>query len=202
MIPGATTAALISCGLAGFVLMFCFDWLTATRPGAARGLLGLAGLALVAAATGILFILGSEARRLESAGGIVFSLLGLAFFALLAWSLFFELPKETYAGKDPRHLVVDTGTWALCRHPGVLWFAFGYAFLALASGSAGFALAALVWTAADIAYVILQERYIFGKIFADYGRYASTTPMLIPTRASILRCLGTIRDRSGSRRRG
>lgn len=200
MSPGATSAALIECGLAGFVLMFAFDWLTATKPGAARGFLGLAGLLLLAAATAILFILECESHRLLSAGGIIFSLLGLGFLALMAWSLFFELPQETYVGKEPRRLVVDTGTWALCRHPGLLWFAFGYGFLALASGSGNFALAAVIWTVADIVYVIVQERFVFRKIFEDYERYISTTPMLVPTRESIARCLETIGRRPGGRR--
>ena len=190
-------AAAIGCGLAGFVLMFAFDWLTATKPDSARSMVGLAGFVMLAASTAIMFVTTADRSRLLSASGIAFLALGMVFFSLLVFSLFIELPKETYGGKDPKHLVVDTGTWALCRHPGVLWFAFGYGCAALASGSKAFALAATVWTAADILYVILQERMIFRKIFTDYDRYVASTPFLLPSRASISRCFSTLRRNPG-----
>ncbi len=190
------TLTMTAGGLAGFVLMFAFDWMTTNKTGRSRGFVGLAGLSLLVASTLALLAVTVDAQRMLSAPGIAFTTLGLAFFGLLAYSLFFELPKETYAGEDPRHLVVDTGTWALCRHPGLLWFALGYASLALAARSFPFSVAAIVWTVADIVYVILQERFFFRKIFADYERYAATTPMLIPNRASVEKCLATIGRKS------
>ena len=57
------------------------------------------------------------------------------FLALEIYSLFFALPAEaSYARPGEKRPACTTGVYALCRHPGVLWFAGLFACLWLAAG--------------------------------------------------------------------
>ena len=119
----------------------------------------------------------------------VLLLLGAAgALALEFYTLFFALPfSDTYAG-DGGLSVVDTGVYALCRHPGVLWLALMYLLAAAALGGAQLWTAALLYTALDMAYVWWQDRFIFPHTLAGYGAYQKRTPFLLPTRDSIRAC--------------
>lgn len=118
----------------------------------------------------------------------------LAFFSLtlLFYSLFFALPfKKTYVSKKKDNIVIDTGMYALCRHPGVIWFFFFYLFLWLASGIEIMMWAWLIWTFMDIVHVYVQDRWIFPKGLTGYGQYKDQTPFLIPSVTSIKQSLKT-----------
>ena len=105
---------------------------------------------------------------------------------LLIYSLFLEIPfVKTYAKMQHNNELVKTGTYALCRHPGVLWFGFSFLFFFYTTGAVLLIPAGIIWTSADVFYVYLQEKLIFYKIFPGYKVYVNTTPMLIPTKASI-----------------
>lgn len=125
-----------------------------------------------------------------TAFGILLSLSG-AF--LLAYSLVIEIPfQSTYLAPGAPSRLITTGTYALTRHPGVLWLAVFLAGILLANRSLALLSAAPVWLGLDILYVWLQDRYFFPKQFPDYGDYRRQTPMLIPTRESLARCLYTL----------
>lgn len=122
--------------------------------------------------------------------------LGLTGAGLAAYSLVIELPmRRTYLAPGATDRLVTTGTYALTRHPGVLWFALFLAGLLLINRSAALLTAAPVWLGLDVLYVWLQDRYIFPKQFPDYGRYQAHTPMLIPTWRSARRCWQTLFQR-------
>ncbi len=62
-------------------------------------------------------------------------LLAVFFFGLLVYTLFFALPVEaSYARPGEERGACTTGVYALCRHPGVLWFAGLYGCLWAAGG--------------------------------------------------------------------
>jgi len=66
---------------------------------------------------------------------LIFGILAAINLWLLIYSLFFALPfKNTYISANNRN-VCDRGMYALCRHPGWLWFALFYCFLWLCLGS-------------------------------------------------------------------
>jgi protein-S-isoprenylcysteine O-methyltransferase Ste14 len=124
------------------------------------------------------------------AAGILLTLLGMG---LAAYSLVIELPaRSTYVAPGAPSQLITTGTYALTRHPGVLWFAIFLAGLLIANRSLALFIAAPLWLGLDVLYVWLQDRYFFPKQFPDYGRYREHTPMLIPNRHSIRRCLQTL----------
>ena len=56
-----------------------------------------------------------------------------------------------------------------------------------AVGNTGAAFSAVV-VLLNILYVLFQDLYIFPRTFSNYAEYKKSTPFLIPSRGSILRC--------------
>lgn len=104
--------------------------------------------------------------------------------ALLGYTLFFALPAEaSYAHPGEDRPVCATGVYALCRHPGVLWFAGAYLCL---WGGFGFPLrSAVLYTALDVLLVLFEDRRVFPARLSGYDDYRRTTPFLLPDRASL-----------------
>ena len=111
---------------------------------------------------------------------------------LLIYSLFIEIPfTTTYAEPGSSGVLVTTGTYALVRHPGVLWFGFWLLGWVLVSHRRLVLQGGTIWLLLDIALVALEEKFFFGKMFPGYSSYQQTTPMLMPTPKSLARCLRT-----------
>jgi hypothetical protein len=157
---------------------------------------GIGGLLLTASAAGILWSGGFSVAS-PFALGAFFYLLAFLFFFLTAFSLFGALPfKKTYADtNETKSALTDTGMYALCRHPGVLWFFLGFLFLSFASGKALLYLACILWTFLDILHVFTQDVFFFPATIEGYGAYQKTTPFLIPNRKSLRKCVSDFRKR-------
>ena len=113
--------------------------------------------------------------------------------------VFFALPfSRTYvkgAGGD----VVDTGLYALCRHPGVLFFFGLYLWVWLLSGRDAMLICAVVLSACDVLHVWVQDRYYFPKTIRGYDGYRRRVPFLIPTAASLGHCARTLTGKEANR---
>jgi len=124
---------------------------------------------------------------------IVSWMLVVAATMLLFYSLCIEIPfVQTYHSPGVGTRLVTKGTYALVRHPGVLWFALFMAAFALVSRSCLALIAAPIWTGADVLYAWIQDRHLFPLMFPEYEKYQREVPMFIPTRASFRRCLRTL----------
>ena len=125
---------------------------------------------------------------------IFFLFLAVFSLLLLIYTLFFALPfEETYIAQDA-HKTYDKRMYALCRHPGVLWFTGFYFSVWLAFGTMP-----LLWMAAwysflNLCYIILQDFYTFPRIFSDYRNYKKRVPFLIPNGKSLKRCFETFKE--------
>ena len=110
-------------------------------------------------------------------------LLAAAFLVLLIYTLFFALPAEaSYGRPGERRPACTTGVYALCRHPGVLWFAAAYLCL---WGGCGFPLwSAVLYTALDVLLVVFEDGWVFPARLSGYEEYRRTTPFLLPTPSS------------------
>ncbi len=149
-------------------------------------------LLLVLTTIGVVF---QKQKHIENIEGSSILLLCIAaiFFVLLIYTLFFALPfDETYQKESEKRLAYTDGVYALCRHPGVLWFIGFYLFLAWGLKSRDVWVYGIVMSAWNILYVILQDRYSFPLTFSNYGTYQKDTPFLLPTRKSIGACLNTL----------
>ena len=67
--------------------------------------------------------------------------------------------------------LIKTGTYALVRDPGVLWFGFLLLAVFLVSRSRLLLLATSAWLFMDVPYVWVQERFFFGRMFRNYEQY-------------------------------
>lgn len=111
-------------------------------------------------------------------------LLAVFFFGLLVYTLFFALPVEaSYARPGEERGACTTGVYALCRHPGVLWFAGLYGCLWAAGGLP-------LWEAAvlsglNVGLVVFEDRCVFPAKLKGYDDYRRTTPFLLPSRQSV-----------------
>lgn len=172
-------------GLGAFVLFFLSDyndWRLSRRE-----LSGCfpAGGALLAAGTAL------EIRRGAPfvSGWLRWPLAGLAalFAALLIYTLFFALPVDaSYTRPGEKRPACTTGVYALCRHPGVLWFTGLYICLWLALGLPLWE--AAVYSGLNVLLVVFEDRCVFPARLEGYGAYQAATPFLLPNRRSIRAC--------------
>lgn len=122
-------------------------------------------------------------------------LLALVFLGLLLYTLFFALPFEkTYVEAGSGRSAYRRGVYALCRHPGVLWYAGLLFCLYWAFGGMRLLVLAVFGTLFDILYVWFQDRFIFPRQFSDYESYQKEAPFLVPTPSSMQRCIRTWRE--------
>ena len=80
--------------------------------------------------------------------------------------------------------------YALCRHPGVLWFAGLYGCLWAAAGVPLWE--AALYSGLNVLLVIFEDRCVFPARLEGYGAYQASTPFLLPNRRSIRACRESI----------
>ena len=167
------------CAFALFFLSDCNDWKW-SRPGL-RFCFPAGGL-LLAVSTAALA--GAGTPPLPGAGRYAAMAGAVGFAFLLIRTLFFSFPVEaSYARPGERRPVCTGGVYALCRHPGVLWFAGLYLCL---WGAAGVPLpAGLTFTALNVALVVFEDSVVFPAVLDGYGEYRRTTPFLLPNGDSV-----------------
>ena len=113
---------------------------------------------------------------------------------LMLYTLVFELPfRRTFVGSPSSTDMVTTGTYALIRHPAVLWYLLILASVLLATRSIVLLVALPIWLAMDVVWVLLQERFSLARNFPDYAIYKHTTPLLVPNRRSVTAFLRSFR---------
>ena len=179
-------------GTVGFFFILLFDVYTLKNDGLKRKTLGLTGVVLIVYSA-IMAAVASEKIAIPAGLRITAGILWAAAVFLLVYSLFLELPfSKTYGGSKHSSELVDTGTYALCRHPGVLWFGLTFFFFFFATGAVLLIPAGIIWTAVDIIHVYFEDKFFFPKMFPSYKNYSKSTPMLIPNKRSIRRCISTL----------
>lgn len=184
----------IAIGFLGFLVAYLFDVVSLMRiPGAKQGV-GIVAAGLISYAT-VMVCLKSERFELPiwlvSLGSVLFFMS----VVLIIYSVFINLPfHKTYVAPGVGDKLIKTGTYALARHPGVLWYVLVLISLIMISRSKLLLIAAPIWLALDILHVTIQDRLFFGKMFKGYDDYRRETPMLIPNRRSISACLKTLRQ--------
>ncbi len=139
-----------------------------------------------------LFLNTSEEFSLNFWLRVLFLALSILSGLFMLFALFGALPFfKTYVQVKDNH-VIETGLYALCRHPGVWGFFFMYFFAFLASGRWLVLWACLFWTFLDILHVWIQDFYFFPKMLTGYEAYQVTTPFLLFNRKSIQKCILTL----------
>jgi len=168
----------------GFALLLMFDVLSLGKRKYVKYIFGISGFLMIFISSILIVLNYSHFLEINNMFRIVSLLIALASLILLIYSVFIEVGRKTYKVKN-EHSLVTSGTYALTRHPGVLWMLLLYIFGAIFFQNLLAIYAALIWTLANIIYVTIQERFIFHKIFDDYDKYRETTPMILPNFQSI-----------------
>ncbi len=181
----------ILAGLLGFLAVLLSDVADLWKARLVEKMLRLGGIALVICS---FLVLGTGPERLQVppwtriAGAALF----LPSFLLWASSLFSEIPPKGSRGPERLPRLVSTGNYALCRHPGVLWLLSLHIGLLFATASRGLLEALPFWTGANLVLVGLEDLFLFPRLFGEaYSEYRLTVPFLLPSRASLRRCIAT-----------
>jgi protein-S-isoprenylcysteine O-methyltransferase Ste14 len=174
-------------GVAGFALFFLSDGNdTWWKKPAGKMLFPLAAVLLVIALVVQIHFSAPVIQWLPLR--IACLILAAAFLWMEIDALFFALPRQASYGKPgEQRAVCAAGVYALCRHPGVLFFGFLMLFLWLAAGLNGWA--AVIYTLLDVLLATFEDKIVFPRRIEGYCDYWSQAPFLIPTRRSFLRCI-------------
>ena len=184
----------LALGAAAFAMMALADYGQVLRKKPGAGALFPLGAALLGVCTAVL---AADAWRRYPHGPWCLPWLAgaAAMLGLLVYTLFFALPAggsgAGTAGAGELRPLVDTGVFALCRHPGVLWLGGFYACLWGALGGWALGAAFGLFTALDAAYAAWQGRRVFPVSIRGYAGYCQATPRFIPNLASLRRCVAT-----------
>ena len=177
-------------GILGFASLLMFDVLSLCNKKYFKYIFGISGFLLIFVSSIMIIVNYSHFLEIDSVFRFIALFFAMASLVLLIYSVFIEVGKKTYQVEN-QHYLVTTGTYALTRHPGVLWMLLLYIFGAIFFQNLLAIYAALVWTLVNIAYVSIQERFIFHKIFDNYDKYRESTPMILPNFDSIEKFITT-----------
>jgi len=131
------------------------------------------GLIMLAAATAVGIFAGEGIKR------ILLIIPSVVFLALLVYTLFFAIPvNQSYISQHNGRSVCNTGQYALCRHPGVLYF-FGLYICLYFMGIVSLA-ALVIFCALDLLLVIFEDVLVFPDVLEGYEQYKKEVPFLIP----------------------
>ena len=183
----------VSLGVLGFLVGYSTELVTANKLGPLKPAAWVVSFGLLVYAMVMVCL---DTNRFFLPGWLTFAgwaLLPLPSLLLL-YTLVFELPfRRTFVGSPSSTDMVTTGTYALTRHPAVLWYLLILASMLLATRSYVLLVAMPIWIAMDVGWVLLQEKSSLARNFPDYGTYKRCTPFLIPNRRSLTEFLRSFR---------
>lgn len=183
-------------GIVAFVCYFIYDWNESHQKLRLFHSLFLTGSILLGIATIILVLKGYHYVGYRGTSQFAFGVLCLLSFGVLIYTLFFALPmKETYVDfHNEKPSVCDTGMYALCRHPGFIWYGCVYLFLYFIFPCKELMIGTIVLCGCNFAYIVAEDIYFFPRMFSDYDTYKTNVPFLIPNRSSIKKCMSTLQE--------
>lgn len=187
-------SGLIIIGIAGFVLFFINDINDWKLKRKWMKISFFLGAVLLVAATLCMCIWGDGYAVNNLAVRIALWILIIPLIAAEIYSLFFSFdPGETYCRVNRENLrqTYTRKFYALCRHPGVLFFILIYMCLWLVSGMT--AAGAAVMSGLNVLLALFEDIFVFPACFYGYDKYKTCTPFLIPNRKSICVCIGDFR---------
>jgi len=183
-------------GIFGFLIIHVFDIVSLKRIRVAKPLTWILGSGLLGYSFIMMSLAPDKLLLPLWSTWLGWGLLLLSAF-LLVYSLFINLPfRKTYIATGVSDKLITTGLYALVRHPWIHWFILILLSLILVSKSSLLLMAAPIFILLNIVLVIVQDKFLFIRMFAGYDRYRKETPMLLPNRKSISACIRTIKTRA------
>ncbi len=180
-------------GVLGFILMYISDFNQVIWK--RRSLKPLFAVGTLSVFINTLFIVLKNLENLQWVSAtIIWLIVFFVSFALLVHVLFYAIPFDSsYVEQFSKRNVYKDKAYALTRHPGILPFVTMYISLCFIFPSSAVNTFSIMMIALNIVYVIIQDKYIFTKLFYDYQDYKNETPFLIPTIKSVKRMFTSYR---------
>jgi protein-S-isoprenylcysteine O-methyltransferase Ste14 len=184
----------IALGAIGFLVIHFFDIVSLKRIPRAKPYIWILGSGLIVYAL-MMACLRSDKLLLPMwstwlGWGLLFVSL-----SLLVYSLFINLPfRKTYVATGVSSKLIKTGLYALVRHPWVHCFTLFLLSLVLVSRSSLLLVASPIWILLYILLVVIQDKFLFGRMFDGYDTYRQETPMLLPNRRSVNAFISSLRQ--------
>jgi len=179
-------------GCVGFGVLYIFDFNKVKKIHPWFNSLFSVGVALLVFSTVTIYFNKNSEFIVPIYFKIIFLVFAFISACIMFYALFGALPFNSTYVSGQGNQVIDTGLYALCRHPGVWGFFFTYLFLFLASGKLMMLYATVLWTFMDIIHVWVQDRYFFPKTLIGYSEYQKTTPFLLFNKESFRRFRTTL----------
>lgn len=187
-------AVYVALGVVGFLIALLFDHPRIERTRWAKLSIGVVAFSALGYAVGAAAAHPSRFTIPSAVAAVGWAFAGI-FLILFVYSVFIEIPfRQAYLGAQNGTRLVDTGTYAMSRHPGVLWAALALVFLVVATGSKVLLIATPLWILMDLAWAYIEDRFYFPTTFPGYGDYQNEVPMFIPTASSLRNAAKTIRS--------
>ena len=182
----------VALGVLGFLVALLFDHPRIERVRWAKLTIGVVAFSTLGYAVGAAAV--HPARyTLPAAVTVIGWVLAAIFFLLFLYSVFVEVPfRQAYLGAPNGAQTVDVGTYAMTRHPGVLWAALALVSLVLATGSKVLLIATPLWIFMDATWAYIEDRFYFPRTLEGYADYKTKVPMFIPTASSLREAARTI----------
>jgi protein-S-isoprenylcysteine O-methyltransferase Ste14 len=187
------TILAIVMGVIAFSIALLFDWISIKKVKhvklfAALSTVGLHGFSLYLA------IWSVERFSLPSGLFILGWIMLPLFSLLLVYSLLLEVPAgKTYYKTGGSNRLTVTGSYALTRHPELLWYVLVLIALIFIFSSKVLLIEAPMWAIWKLVCVIVQDKLLFPEMFAEYQQYQKETPMIIPNRKSVRAFFSTLK---------
>ena len=183
----------VAIGSVGFLVIQLFDVVSLKRIPWVKPVVWIVGSELIAYAVMMASIQPDKLTLPDWSTWLGWVLLPGAAFMLI-FSLFVNLPfLKTYVSTGVGDKLIKTGLYALVRHPVIHGFVFLMLSLILVSQSRLLLIAAPIWILLDILVIVIEDKFLFGRMFDGYARYQQETPMLVPNKRSINAFINSLR---------
>lgn len=169
-------------GTVGFVAVALGDLLQI--PGRKQSARAVSSIGYAGIAASLLFLMFANRPASAPRPLLVLEAIGVcAFGLLLLYSVLLEIPLARRRGRvrsTGEDSVVETGSYALVRHPGFLWFALMWLAIILIYLNTEVTEIGAAMVVLDFLLVVAEDLYFFPRIFSDYEEYKKRTPFLLP----------------------
>jgi protein-S-isoprenylcysteine O-methyltransferase Ste14 len=147
---------------------------------------------LLALLAHIIILAGPHSPR--SFAAVIFGVMIIIAAGYLFYRSFWaELPRDSYSRRalNSSASVSQKGTYALIRHPGFWWYGMLLFGLYLLTGSQWLVVAAPIWWGLDFCLIVVEDFFLYPRIFSNYTAYKKKVPMIFPKLCSLKECLRT-----------
>ena len=184
----------IAIGAFGFLIIHLFDIVSLKRVPKAKPFSWILGSGLLVYALTMTCLQSDKLLLPMWSAWLGWGLLFVS-FSLLVYSLFINLPfRKTYVATGVGDKLITTGLYALVRHPWVHCFTLFLLSLVLVSRSSLLLVASPIWILLYILLVVIQDKFLFGRMFDGYDTYRQETPMLLPNQRSISAFVNSVKQ--------